>query len=67
MVGKLLLCFVLCGCSLLQAFGPQKKPAQSYVLKAARMFDGKSDHLATRLLIWATQRCCRDSSTRTRI
>jgi len=47
MVGKLLLCFVLCGCSLLQAFGPQKKPAQSYVLKAARMFDGKSDHLAT--------------------
>ena len=47
MVGKLLVCFVLCGCSLLQAFGPQKKPAQSYVLKAARMFDGKSDHLAT--------------------
>jgi imidazolonepropionase-like amidohydrolase len=37
----------LCGLGVLPAIGQQKKASKSYVLKAARLFDGKSDSLIT--------------------
>jgi imidazolonepropionase-like amidohydrolase len=46
MIRRLMVFAVLCGMSLLPAMG-QQKPAKSYVLKAARMFDGKSNALVT--------------------
>jgi len=45
MIRRLMMCAALCGLSILPATGQQKKAAKSYVLKAARMFDGKSDFL----------------------
>ncbi len=36
----------LCGMALLPAMGQEKKAPKTYVLKAARMFDGKSNALA---------------------
>ncbi|PYU06700.1 MAG: amidohydrolase family protein, partial [Acidobacteria bacterium] len=35
----------LCGLGVLPAIGQQKKASKSYVLKAARLFDGKSNTL----------------------
>jgi imidazolonepropionase-like amidohydrolase len=46
MIRRIMVCAVLCGVSLLPAMG-QQKAAKSYVLKAARMFDGKSSALVT--------------------
>ena len=37
----------LCVLALLPAIGQQKKASKSYVLKAARLFDGKSNSLVT--------------------
>ena len=37
----------LCGLGVLPAIGQQKKASKSYVLKAARLFDGKSNSLIT--------------------
>ena len=37
----------LCGLGVLPAIGQQKKASKSYVLKAARLFDGKSNSLVT--------------------
>jgi imidazolonepropionase-like amidohydrolase len=54
MIRRLMVCAVLCGMSLLPAMGQQKKPSKSYVLKAARMFDGKSSSLATPGLVVVT-------------
>src|ERR1043166_7035475 len=47
MIRRVMVLVVLCGLGLLPAFAQQKKPSKSYVLKAARMFDGKSDALVT--------------------
>lgn len=44
---KLLLVAAVCGLSVFPAVSQEKKPGKSYVLKAARMFDGKSDSLTT--------------------
>jgi imidazolonepropionase-like amidohydrolase len=45
---KLLLSAAVCGLAAVPAMSQQKKEAgKSYVLKAARMFDGKSDSLTT--------------------
>lgn len=47
---KLLLIAALCGLAVFPAMSQEKKsqkPGKSYVLKAARMFDGKSDSLTT--------------------
>ena len=46
MMRKLMVLAALCGMALLPAIGQEKKPPKSYVLKAARMFDGKSNALA---------------------
>src|SRR6266404_8396743 len=37
----------LCGLGVWPAIGQQKKASKSYVLKAARLFDGKSNSLVT--------------------
>src|SRR5579859_7537193 len=47
MMRKLMVLAALCGMALLPAMGQEKKASKSYVLKAARMFDGKSNALAT--------------------
>ena len=47
MMGKLMVWAALCGMALVPAMGQEKKASKSYVLKAARMFDGKSNALAT--------------------
>jgi imidazolonepropionase-like amidohydrolase len=44
---KLLMISALCGMAVIPAIGQEKKTGKSYVLKAARMFDGKSDSLTT--------------------
>jgi len=44
---KVLMIAAVCGLAVIPATGQEKKPGKSYVLKAARMFDGKSDSLAT--------------------
>jgi len=46
MMRKLMVLAALCGMALLPAMGQEKKAAKTYVLKAARMFDGKSNALA---------------------
>jgi imidazolonepropionase-like amidohydrolase len=47
MIRRLMVCATLCGLSLLPTMAQQKKASKSYVLKAARMFDGKSNALVT--------------------
>ena len=42
MLRRIIAVAVLCGLALVPAIGQQKKAAKSYVLKAARMFDGRS-------------------------
>jgi imidazolonepropionase-like amidohydrolase len=48
-------CVLSCSLSLLPAMGQQKKPAKSYVLKAARMFDGKSGSLVAPGMVVVTE------------
>jgi len=43
---KVFMIAVVCGLALIPATGQEKKAGKSYVLKAARLFDGKSDSLA---------------------
>jgi len=45
MLRRIMAVAVLCGLALVPAIGQQKKAAKSYVLKAARMFDGRSNSL----------------------
>ncbi len=45
MLRRIMAVAVLCGLALVPAIGQQKKAAKSYVLKAARMFDGRSSSL----------------------
>ena len=47
MMRKLLLIAAVCGLAVVPAISQEKKPSKAYVLKAARMFDGKSDSLTT--------------------
>src|SRR5258707_6700874 len=47
MIRRIMVFLVLCVVTLLPAFAQQKKPPKSYVLKAAHMFDGKSNSLVT--------------------
>ncbi|HEY1423059.1 MAG TPA: amidohydrolase family protein [Candidatus Acidoferrum sp.] len=47
MMRRLMACAVVCVLSLLPTMAQQKKASKSYVLKAARMFDGKSNALVT--------------------
>ena len=54
MTRKLMVLAALCGMTLLPAIGQKKKASKSYVLKAARMFDGKSNALATPGLVLIT-------------
>jgi len=42
---KLLLIVALCGLAVIPATGQEKKALKTYVLKAARLFDGRSDSL----------------------
>jgi imidazolonepropionase-like amidohydrolase len=51
---KFLVLAAWCGLALLPAMGQEKKASKSYVLKAARMFDGKSNTLATPALLVIT-------------
>ena len=51
---KLIVLAALWGLALLPAMGQEKKASKSYVLKAARMFDGKSNTLATPGLVVVT-------------
>jgi imidazolonepropionase-like amidohydrolase len=46
MMRKFMVLAALCGLALLPATGQERKASKSYVLKAARMFDGKSSALA---------------------
>lgn len=46
-IRRLMLGAALCGLGLFPAIGQQKKASKSYVLKAARLFDGKSNSLIT--------------------
>jgi imidazolonepropionase-like amidohydrolase len=47
-IGRLMvLAAALCGLGVLPAIGQQKKASKSYVLKAARLFDGRSNSLVT--------------------
>jgi len=54
MMRKVMVLAALCGMALLPAMGQEKKASKSYVLKAARMFDGKSNALATPGLVVVT-------------
>src|ERR1700747_48973 len=47
MIRRMMLFVALCGLGLLPAFAQHKGPSKSYVLKAARMFDGKSNAILT--------------------
>jgi len=51
---KLTVWAALCAMALLPAMGQEKKASKSYVLKAARMFDGKSNAPATPGLVVIT-------------
>lgn len=51
---RLLIVAALCGLAGIPGTGQQKKPAKTYVLKAARMFDGKSSAPATPGLVVVT-------------
>lgn len=44
---KVLMMAAVCGLALMPAMSQEKKAGKSYVLKAARMFDGKSETLTT--------------------
>ena len=44
---KLFIIAAACGMAVVPAVSQEKKTGKSYVLKAARMFDGKSDSLTT--------------------
>jgi imidazolonepropionase-like amidohydrolase len=44
-IGRFMVLAALCGLGVLTAIGQQKKASKSYVLKAARLFDGKSNSL----------------------
>ena len=44
-IGRFMVLAALCGLGVLPAIGQQKKASKSYVLKAARLFDGKSNTL----------------------
>ena len=46
-IPRLMVLAALCGLGVLPATGQQKKASKSYVLKAARLFDGKSNSLIT--------------------
>jgi len=46
-IRRFLVLAALCGLGVLPAIGQQKKASKSYVLKAARLFDGKSNSLVT--------------------
>ena len=46
-IRRLMVGAALCGLGLFPAIGQQKKASKSYVLKAARLFDGKSNSLVT--------------------
>jgi len=54
MMRKFMVLAVLSGMALLPAMGQEKKAAKSYVLKAARMFDGKSNALVSPGLVAVT-------------
>jgi imidazolonepropionase-like amidohydrolase len=54
MMRKLMVWVALCGMALVPTIGQEKKASKSYVLKAARMFDGKSNALATPGLVVIT-------------
>src|SRR6266446_6683133 len=43
MIRRMMVFAALCALGLLPAFAQRKGPSKSYVLKAARMFDGKSN------------------------
>ena len=43
MIRRVMVLAALCALGPLPAFAQQKQPSKSYVLKAARMFDGKSN------------------------
>ena len=47
MIRRIMVLLALCVVVLLPAVAQQKKPSKSYVLKAARMFDGKSNAVVT--------------------
>src|SRR5260370_13788433 len=47
MIRRIMVFLALCVVTLLPAFAQQKKPSKSYVLKAAHMFDGKSNAVVT--------------------
>jgi imidazolonepropionase-like amidohydrolase len=47
MTRRFMALLALCGSVILPALGQQKSASRSYVLKAARMFDGKSNALVT--------------------
>jgi imidazolonepropionase-like amidohydrolase len=47
MIRRFVVLAALCGLGVLPAIGQQKKESKSYVLKAARLFDGKSNSLVT--------------------
>src|SRR5436309_4312212 len=44
-IGRFMVLAALCGLGVLTAIGQQKPAGKSYVLKAARLFDGKSNAL----------------------
>src|SRR5436309_10261029 len=44
-IGRFMVLAALCGLGVLTAIGQQKKAPKSYVLKATRLFDGKSNTL----------------------
>ena len=46
-IRRFLVLAALCGLGVLPAIGQQKKASKSYVLKAARLFDGKNNSLVT--------------------
>jgi imidazolonepropionase-like amidohydrolase len=54
MMRKFMVLAALCGLALLPATGQERKASKSYVLKAARMFDGKSSALAAPGLVVIT-------------
>ncbi len=47
MIRRIMVFAALCVLGLLPAFAQRKGPSQSYALKAARMFDGKSNAIVT--------------------
>src|SRR5882724_5205447 len=54
MIRRIMVLVALCVVALLPAVAQQKKPSKSYVLRAARMFDGKSNALVSPGLVAVT-------------